>query len=81
MLAMSEQKKPKRSGVSLGVYIASELRDAFDRFIDQTEPRTSKTAVIEMLLTRYLTEQEFWPPPTPDQPVAPKPAGRTRKKS
>lgn len=66
MSVMSKHKKQTRSGVSLGVYIAPELMASFAAYVDEAKPRTSKTAVIEMLLERFLTEQGRWPPPTKD---------------
>ena len=63
MPGMTERKKPQRKGEPLGVYITPELYAAFDSYIEATEPRTSKTAIISMLLRRFLEEQGHWPPP------------------
>ena len=62
MLGMSERKKPNRTGVPLGVYIAPELMQAFDSYVEETKPRTSKTAIVEMLLEQFLTDKGRWPP-------------------
>lgn len=66
MLDMS-RKKPNRTGVPLGVYISPELFDAFDSYVEDSKPRTSKTAIVEMLLERFLEEQGRWPIPEESQ--------------
>lgn len=78
MLDMTE-KKSARSGKSLGVYVSPKLADAFARYIEQSRPRTTRTAIIEMLLEQFLGENGFWPEeqqePPPDEPK-----GRRNKK-
>lgn len=74
MLDMAE-KKPARTGKSLGVYVDTELSEAFGRYIEQSRPRTTRTAVIEMLLEQFLTEKGFWPAEEPEE----QPEQRKRK--
>lgn len=73
MLDMAERKKPdrkpdrkktKRKGVPLGVYVSAELFAAFDKCVEESEPRTSKKGIIEMLLKRYLEQQGYWSSPS-----------------
>ncbi len=63
MSKTGRKKKQKRGGVPLGLYILPEIFGAFSRFVEGSEPRTSKTAVIEMLLKRFLEAEGYWPPP------------------
>lgn len=63
MPIMTERKKPNRKGKSLGAYLPSDLLEAFDRYVEETEPKPSKTAILAMLIRRFLGEKGYWPPP------------------
>jgi hypothetical protein len=74
MHAMSKRKQPdgpeppprppaSRSGVPLYVWIDEALAEAFQRYLDATRPRASKTAAVELALQNLLRESGFWPPP------------------
>lgn len=63
MHVMAKRKKPNRNGVSLGMYLDRALAEAFERYLDSVQPPTTKVGVVEMLLTKFLTEKGFWPPP------------------
>lgn len=59
-------KKPpesKRSGKQVSVYVDPEIREALDAYVDQAEPTTTLTAVVELALRRYLKSVGYWPPP------------------
>lgn len=56
------RKKPKRSGVSLHVYIEPELRDALDVLVDREE--RGLTAEVARALKMYLADQGVWRPKT-----------------
>jgi hypothetical protein len=57
-----------RSGENLNVWIRSDLVEALRTYIEATEPRTTKTAVVETSLIRFLKEKGHWPPPEPTPP-------------
>lgn len=50
----------KQKGV--WVYLPPALFAAFLAYVESVSPRTSKTAVIEYILERLLTEKGFYPP-------------------
>ncbi len=56
-------KTPRvRTGYNLNVWIDSELGESFEEALKRIEPRTSKTALLEMLLREHLRSKGFWPP-------------------
>ena len=57
------KRKPQRTGKSLNVWIQGELRDALDTYVENTKPRTTQTAVVELALEEFLTKAGLWPPP------------------
>jgi hypothetical protein len=57
-------KQPRRRGDSLHVWIDPAIRQALTAYVEQTEPETSATAVVELALRRYLQSVGFWPPPS-----------------
>jgi hypothetical protein len=46
-------------------HLPQALLDALIRYVDQTRPETTKSAVIRLALEEFLTEAGFWPPPSP----------------
>lgn len=52
--------------VTLYVRVPPSLGEALAAYMDATEPRPGKNAVIETALRRFLESQGAWPPP--DQP-------------
>lgn len=60
-------KKRVRKGYTFAVYIDPRIGEAVERFLDEHEPRTDKTALAEMALKKLLTEFGYWPPPPPPE--------------
>jgi hypothetical protein len=56
------RKPPQRTGKPLNVWIASELRDALDAYVEGIRPKTTQTAVVSLILEDYLAKHGFWPP-------------------
>ncbi len=48
------KKKQKRIRVPLGVYIDPDLAHDVQRFIEESEPTVSRTALVEAALRAYL---------------------------
>jgi hypothetical protein len=67
MLDMAKPKKrgrparPGRKGKPINVWIAEELREALDGFIDTSRPRGSLTEHIEIAIEEYLAKRSHWP--------------------
>ncbi len=59
---------PGRTGKSLQLYIPADLADAFDAHVDASRPKTTKTAIIVMLLEDFLRKAGNLP--TPGGPTA-----------
>jgi hypothetical protein len=53
--------KPKRSGLSLHVYVQPALRQVLDEVVDESDPKTNATAVVETALRRYFASIGKWP--------------------
>jgi hypothetical protein len=66
-----KRQPPKRTGKPLNVWIDASLRDAIDTLVDESKPRTSLTAIVELALEEYLTRQKRWPPTSVQQPSPP----------
>ncbi len=69
MPSMAERKKPskpkpRRTGVSLGMYLSPEVASALERFVDESRPPTTKTGVVEMLLVQFLEEKGYLKKPS-----------------
>jgi hypothetical protein len=66
----NNSKKPGKPGRPKGrkptyplyARIKPSLGEAFDAYVESIQPRTSTTAVIEMILEQYLHAQGVWPP-------------------
>jgi hypothetical protein len=54
--------KKNRTGVGVGLYLPGALVEALDRAIEESRPRSNKTAIIEMLLEEWLAGKGLWPP-------------------
>jgi hypothetical protein len=54
-------KQPRRRGDSLHVWIDPAIRQSLTEYVEQTEPETNATAVVELALRRYLESVGFWP--------------------
>lgn len=57
-----ESKKPRRSGVSLSVWIPKELRQALDDYIASQRPSPDITGAVIAALEDFLQPKGFWPP-------------------
>lgn len=56
-------RKPTRTGVSKQFYLAQELANALDSFIEsQGELQPSQTAVFSAALKMFLSSKGQWPP-------------------
>lgn len=70
MTATMARKKPNdalpdpsgRQGKSMQMYIPPDLADAFDAYVESSRPRTTKTAIVVMLLEDFLKKTGHWPP-------------------
>jgi hypothetical protein len=65
----AKPKPPNRSGEPLYVYLPPDVADALGRFLADTRPKTSKTAVTEEALREYFVARGYLPsdpPATPD---------------
>ncbi len=65
----NNKKKPgrpkgRKPTYALYARIKPALGKAFEAYIESIQPRTSATAVIEMIVEQYLTSVGHWPPPT-----------------
>jgi hypothetical protein len=68
MPVMAEQDTPRsakrvRKGYNVNVWIDSVLGAAAEHFLEQHEPRTDKTGLVEVALKKFLTDCGFYPPP------------------
>lgn len=61
-MSVMAQRKPKRSGQSVNVYLPDDLKEAVDAFVNSTRPKTSMKAVIVTALEDFLTANNLWPP-------------------
>ena len=50
-------QKSKRNKVALNVYVDPALVDRLDEWVNNQELRPNKTALVEMLLKRFLDDQ------------------------
>jgi hypothetical protein len=66
MLVMSKPKRkpPKRKGKPLYLYIDSSIRDALDAAVEEIEPRSSLTAIVEIAIKEWLRGKGRWPVPS-----------------
>lgn len=65
--------RPKGRKPAYVIYVRVDpaIGAALDAYIDQTEPRPSQTAAVELALKRLLTQAGFYPPkPPPDEPAS-----------
>lgn len=62
MAVMAKPKQRVRTGENLNVWIRSDIVEALRAYVDTIEPRTTKTAVVETALIRYLKEAGYWSP-------------------
>ncbi len=61
MLVMAKPKKRVRTSENLNVWIRSDLVEAIRAYIETIEVRTTKTAVVEAALIRFLKDEGHWP--------------------
>lgn len=54
--------KVRRLHPRLDFYLPQPLLEALRRFVQETEPHPTLTAVINTALEHYLKSQSFWPP-------------------
>ncbi len=76
MPTMSKKKpdgKPKRvrHGFNLNLWIGQQVGEAFAALVDGIEPRTNKSAYVEMLIREHLKAKGLWPPPAESEPKQP----------
>lgn len=56
------KKRPVgRQGRAVMFHMDEALHEALERHMGTIEPRTTRTALIEMLVARYLAERGLWP--------------------
>jgi len=64
----SNKRKPgrptgRKQTASIFARISPQLAQVFNDQVEAIRPKTSASAVVEMLIERWLTEQGYWPPP------------------
>jgi hypothetical protein len=73
---MAKTRKPRSDGPKHGnrhaepresFHLPQALLDALLRYVGQTRPETTKSAVIRLALEEFLTRAGMWPPPQPGQ--------------
>jgi len=66
MASRGKKRKDRAQGRSPAhtIYVRIEpgLGAALERYLNETEPRPSLTAVVELALRRYLSAVQYWPP-------------------
>jgi hypothetical protein len=62
MPAMAKKKK-KRVGVPLTIWIDRRIREALDKYIENTDPEVTLKAVAEKSFRDFLATVGHWPPP------------------
>src|SRR5262245_31141660 len=67
MAGMATKKKHgngrgRKPAYTLFVRISPQLGAAFEGYVAATEPRPSRTSVLELALREYLTRRGVWPP-------------------
>jgi hypothetical protein len=56
--------KSGREGVSFTLWLPKRLRAVLDAYVEESRPRTTAKAVIEVALEDYFKAQGRWPPPS-----------------
>lgn len=66
MSVMAKRKRKtgpaNRQGSSLTVWISTELKNALERYIDETRPHPTTRACVETALEDFLSKAGYWPP-------------------
>jgi len=57
--------KRVRVGRNLNVWLPEPLMQALERYVNESRPRTDKTAVAEVAVEEFLTTRGYWPPAEP----------------
>lgn len=61
-------KDRKRAGKPHQIYLDETLTEAMGAYLDEAEPRITKTAYIESLIRNDLRARGKWPPPAKKKP-------------
>ena len=59
---VSSATASKRSGVPVHAWVAEEIGEAFEQYLDSLEPRPTATSAISLALKEFLQRRGFWPP-------------------
>jgi hypothetical protein len=52
-------------GRNLNVWLPEPLLTAWERSVNDSRPRTDKTAAAEVAVEEFLTSRGYWPPASP----------------
>lgn len=62
MTTRAAKKRERRGRRNVNLWLASSLLDALDEAVAAVEPRTTKTALLEVIIREHLEREGRWPP-------------------